>query len=235
MTSTSGGGKIPHGSISPIFLPQFFPNRKNSPVGKSPASSECDRKLMCMFCGKVYNTEEQLQAHIYTHMKQFSCMYCDKVFHLSSLLEQHIKAFHLNELLASASKNSEQNLTETGRRPSVGGAAGHLVGSSKSDELLASMTMCHVPSENEGAYPSGTHGGIAQKVPPVLCNSICDVCNSNFPNELEMLKHKCGHLFMLNIPRCTLCNAVFGSSSNLAAHMFEHKVISIMQQFVLLW
>ena len=226
MTSTTSG-KLPHGSLSPIFPSQFIPNRKTSAVGKSVNTNlECDRKLMCMFCGKVYVNEEQLQAHIYTHMKQFSCMYCDKVFHLSSLLEQHIKAFHLNELLASASRSSEQKL-DSGRRASLAGVvSGPLVGTSKSDQLLTTMSMCHHPSSDNESYPSG---GILQKMPPaVLCNSVCDVCNSTFPSELEMLKHKCGHLFMLNIPRCTLCNAVFGSSSNLAAHMFEHKVRSMV-------
>ncbi len=185
----------PSALVSPPF-PHFGTQRKFSAGSLSPDVKLGQKRLQCMFCGKQCETEEHLQAHVYTHMKQFNCMYCDKVFHLSSLLEQHIKAYHMKELLGTSAASEISK-----------GPFGFINSQNPLDLCSPSAQL-----ESFGAAKS-------QK-----SYVFCGICKASFGNDLDLLKHKATHLLTLSTPRCTLCNAVFGSPSNLAAHMFEHKV-----------
>ena len=211
---------------SPTFAGLHEMLKRGSPFHQLTSPDDknlAQNRLKCMFCGKICDSEEHLQTHIYSHMKQFNCLYCDKVFHLSSLLEQHIKAFHMHELLGSSQSEQIQKISPnlvTSRANSFDfGSAIDLYSSAQSpvESLMFKFSSAKTSP--------GRIAGVA------TATARCGMCQASFVSELELMKHKWTHVFTLSTPRCTLCNAVFSSPSNLAAHMFEHKVIEFFPVF----
>ncbi|XP_017109559.2 gastrula zinc finger protein XlCGF57.1 [Drosophila bipectinata] len=173
-----------------------------------------ERPHKCSVCGKSYRQAVNLKNHITTaheHRKQFACPQCPKSFALKERLRLHMR-------LHSGEKPYPCALCD--KKFARGGQLQqHMVSHHKTSIQQFNCTKCSASfstNANLRVHMERHEQGMEHR---------CQVCDSQFANELALRAHINQEHHKLTQLDCEVCHKAIEPDEDLASHMQKHAAV----------
>lgn len=193
-----------------------------------------DSQFVCKTCHRSFETRKQLIRHSNKHNGRFKCNKCNKLYSSKSTLETHScvdtpkdKIFHCDicgksfarekYLMKHIPMHTGEFTCEICKKwfSSKECMFNHMRICSKVLEIeLHGFVQCRNCESQFTDVPS-----YRQHMMTHTHIHVCGKCKARFPTQTRLEMHVCGE----SAPRCTTCNKIFSSVSNLNKHMAIHN------------